>query len=87
MTNATNTVYAAKRLIGRRWDSTAVRTMQETIPYAIVEGANGDPRVKLRDRVYSVPEVSSILLQEMKMIAEDYLESRAKAIITVPTLQ
>ena len=85
VTNATNTVYAAKRLIGRRWDSTAVRTMQETIPYAIVEGANGDPRVKLRDRVYSVPEVSSILLQEMKMIAEDYLgEPCEKAIITVP---
>ena len=85
VTNATNTVYAAKRLIGRRWDSSAVRTMQETIPYAIVEGTNGDPRVKLRDRVYSVPEVSSILLQEMKMIAEDYLgETCEKAIITVP---
>ncbi len=85
VTNATNTVYAAKRLIGRRWDSNAVRTMLETIPYAIVEGANGDPRVKLRDRVYSVPEVSSILLQEMKMIAEDYLGADCdRAIITVP---
>ena len=85
VTNAANTVYAAKRLIGRRWDSTAVRTMLETIPYAIVEGPNADPRVKLRDRVYSVPELSSILLQEMKMIAEDYLgEECDRAIITVP---
>ena len=84
VTNAANTVYAAKRLIGRRWDSAAVRTMLETIPYAIVEGPNADPRVKLRDRVYSVPELSSILLQ-MKMIAEDYLgEECDRAIITVP---
>lgn len=85
VTNAANTVYAAKRLIGRRWDSAPVRTMIETIPYAIVEGPNADPRVKLRDRVYSVPELSSILLQEMKMVAEDYLgEECDRAIITVP---
>ena len=51
VTNAANTVYAAKRLIGRRWGSAAARTMVETIPY-IVEGPNEDPRVQLRDRVY-----------------------------------
>ena len=85
LTNAANTVYAAKRLIGRRWDSSAVRTMLETISYAIVEGPNADPRVQLRDRVYSVPELSSILLQEMKMIAEDYVgETCDRAVITVP---
>jgi molecular chaperone DnaK len=85
ITNAGNTVFAAKRLIGRRWNSPAVRTMVETMPYTIVEGPNGDPRIKLRDRVYSVPEVGSIILQEMKMIAEEYTgEKIEKAVITVP---
>ncbi|MCA9557493.1 MAG: Hsp70 family protein, partial [Myxococcales bacterium] len=85
VTNATNTVYAAKRLMGRRWGSPAVRTMVETMPYTIVEGPNDDPRVKLRDRVYSVPEISSIILQEMRLIAEEYTgEKIEKAVITVP---
>jgi molecular chaperone DnaK len=85
ITNAGNTVFAAKRLIGRRWNSPAVRTMVDTMPYTIVEGPNGDPRIKLRDRVYSVPEVGSIILQEMKMIAEEYTgEKIEKAVITVP---
>lgn len=85
VTNATDTVYAFKRLMGRRWKSPAVRTMVETMPYNIVEGPNGDPRVKLRDRVYSIPEISSIILQEMKMIAEEYTGERIeKAVITVP---
>ncbi len=85
ITNATNTVFAAKRLIGRRWNSPAVRTMVETMPYTIVEGPNGDPRIKLRDRTYSVPEIGSIILQEMKMIAEEYTgEKIEKAVITVP---
>ncbi|MCA9525432.1 MAG: Hsp70 family protein, partial [Myxococcales bacterium] len=85
VTNATNTVYAAKRLMGRRWGSPAVRTMVETMPYTIVEGPNDDPRVKLRDRVYSVPEISSIILQEMRLIAEEYTgEKIEKAVVTVP---
>jgi molecular chaperone DnaK len=85
ITNAANTVFAAKRLIGRRWNSPAVRTMVETMPYTIVEGPNGDPRIKLRDRVYSVAEISSITLQEMKLIAEEYTGERIeKAVITVP---
>ena len=61
ITNSQNTVSAAKRLIGRRWNSPAVRTMVDTMPYTIVEGPNGDPRIKLRDRVYSVAEISSII--------------------------
>ncbi len=85
ITNATNTVYASKRLIGRRWKSPAVRTMVETMPYTIVEGSNNDPRIKLRDRVYTVPEISSIILQEMKLISEEYTgEKIEKAVITVP---
>ncbi len=85
VTNAANTVYAAKRLIGRRWGTPPVRRMVETMPYTIVEGPNSDARVQLRDRVYSIPEISSIILQELRIIAEDYTgEPIEKAVITVP---
>ncbi len=85
ITNSQNTVSAAKRLIGRRWNSPAVRTMVDTMAYTIVEGPNGDPRIKMRDRIYSVPEIGSIILQEMKLIAEEYTGDRIeKAVITVP---
>jgi len=85
VTNAANTVYAAKRLMGRRWDSPAVRTMIETVPYSVVKGPSDDCRVKLRDRIYSVPEISSIILQEMRLVAEEYTgEKIEKAVVTVP---
>ena len=73
VTNAENTVYAAKRLIGRKFDSTQVQNALKNAPYRIVEGPHNDPRIQLRGKVYSVPEVSAMILQEMKMIAEDYL--------------
>jgi molecular chaperone DnaK len=85
VTNAENTVYAAKRLIGRKWNTPQVKNAIATCPYRIVEGPHGDARIQLRDKVYSVPEVSAMILQEMKMIAEDYLGSEVdKAVITVP---
>jgi len=85
ITNAENTVYAAKRLIGRKWSSPQVKNAVLTSSYAINEGPHGDVRIKLRDKAYSVPEISSIVLQEMKIIAEDYLgEPVRKAVITVP---
>jgi molecular chaperone DnaK len=85
VTNAENTVYAAKRLIGRKWDSPQVKNSLETCPYRIVEGPHGDVRIQLRGKIYSIPEVSAMILQEMKMIAEDYLGSEVqKAVITVP---
>ncbi len=85
VTNAENTVYAAKRLIGRKWESPQVKNAIQTSPFHIVEGPHGDVRIKMRDKVYSVPEVSAMILQEMKMIAEDYLgEEVAKAVVTVP---
>ncbi len=85
ITNAENTVYAAKRLIGRKWSSPQVKNAILTSSYLIVEGPHGDVRVKLRDKTFSVPEVSSMVLQEMKIIAEDYLgESVKKAVVTVP---
>lgn len=85
VTNALNTVYAAKRLIGRKWDSPAARIAQQTCPYPIVEGPHGDIRISLHDHVYSVPEISAFILQELKLVAEQYLgEPVAKAVITVP---
>jgi molecular chaperone DnaK len=57
----------------------------ETVPYRIVEGPHDDVRIMLRDQVYSVPEISAYILQEMKMIAEEYLgEEVEKAVVTVP---
>ena len=85
ITNAENTVYAAKRLIGRKWNSPQVRNAIMTSSYTIVEGPHNDVRIKLREKTYSVPEISSMVLQEMKVIAEDYLgEPVKKAVITVP---
>lgn len=85
VTNSVNTVYAAKRLIGRKWDSPAVRAVQQSCPYSIVEGPHGDVRIVLRDQVYSIPEVSAFILQELKMVAEQYLGGQVeKAVITVP---
>ncbi len=85
ITNAENTVYAAKRLIGRKWNSPQVKNAIMTSSYVIVEGPHGDVRIQLRDKTNSIPEVSSIVLQEMKIIAEDYLgETVTKAVVTVP---
>jgi molecular chaperone DnaK len=85
VTNAEHTVFAAKRLIGRRWDSQQVQTAIANCPYTIVQGTNGDARIQLRGKAYSVPEISAMILQEMKMIAEDYLGHAAeKAVVTVP---
>lgn len=85
ITNAESTVYAAKRLIGRKWNSPQVKNAMMTSSYTIVEGPHDDVRIRLRDREYSVPEMSSMMLQEMKIVAEDYLgEPVTKAVITVP---
>src|SRR5512139_3558122 len=85
ITNAENTVYAAKRLIGRKWGSAAVRSSLEIMPYRIVAGPRDDVRSMLRDQVFSVGEVSAYILQEMKLISEEYLgEEVQKAVITVP---
>ena len=85
VTNAENTVFAAKRLIGRKWDTPQVKNAIQTCPFHIVEGPHGDCRLKMRDKVYSIPEVSAMVLQEMKMVAEDYLgEEINKVVVTVP---
>jgi molecular chaperone DnaK len=85
VTNAANTVYAVKRLIGRKFDSTEARGMRETVPFEIVDSQNGDARIRVQGRVYSPPELSGIVLQRLKAAAEDFLgEAVSDAIITVP---
>lgn len=85
ITNAENTVYAAKRLIGRKWNSPQVKNAVATSSYRIVEGPHNDVRIVLREKEFSVPEIGAMMLQEMRVIAEDYLgESVSKAVVTVP---
>ncbi|MDZ4696437.1 MAG: molecular chaperone DnaK [Deltaproteobacteria bacterium] len=85
VTNAENTAYAVKRLIGRNWSSPAVAAIRETVPYKIIQGPHQDVRVQMRDQSFSLPEVSAFVLQEMKLIAEDYLGHEvSKAVVTVP---
>src|SRR6266446_6072346 len=85
VTNAANTVYAVKRLIGRKYNSTEVQRMRESSAFEIVDSPNGDARVRVQGRSYSPPELSGIVLQRLKAAAEDFLgESVTDAIITVP---
>ena len=85
VTNAANTVYAMKRLIGRKYNSPEVQRMRETSAFEIVDSPNGDARVRVQGRSYSPPELSGILLQRLKAAAEDFLgEPVTDAIITVP---
>ncbi len=85
ITNARNTIFASKRLIGRKFDSPEVKRTMEMAAYEIVEGPHGDVRVRLGDKLLSLPEVSAMILLEMKKIASDYLgEEVKKAVITVP---
>ena len=85
VTNAANTVFAVKRLIGRKFNSQEVSRMRETSPFEIVDSPNGDAKVRVQGRNYSPPELSGIVLQRLKAAAEDFLgESVTEAIITVP---
>ena len=85
VTNAANTVYAVKRLIGRKFGSPEVERMKETSPFEIVDSPNGDARIRVQGRSYSPPELSGIVLQRLKAAAEDFLgEPVTDAIITVP---
>src|SRR6186713_3316877 len=85
VTNAANTLYAVKRLIGRKFDAPEVEKMRSTVPFDIVEAPNGDAHIKVLDRVYSPPEISAIVLQRLKLAAEEFLGDKiTEAIITVP---
>ncbi len=85
ITNADNTVYSAKRLIGRFFFSDEVKKAQAVMPYKIIEGENNSVRIQIRDNVYSLPEISALVLKEMKSIVENYLGYEVKkAVVTVP---
>src|SRR5215468_1939295 len=85
ITNADNTVYSAKRLIGRFYFSDEVKKAQAVMPYKIIEGENNSVRIQIRENVFSLPEISALVLKEMKAIVENYLGHEVKkAVVTVP---
>jgi molecular chaperone DnaK len=85
ITNSKHTVYAAKRLIGRRYDDGEVQRCLELCPYSIVRGQNDDPRIEVGGKVFTVTELSATILKEMRRVAEEYLgEPVREAVITVP---
>jgi molecular chaperone DnaK len=85
ITNSANTIYAVKRLMGRKFDSAEVQRACQVSSYEITDAANGDCRVRVRGRDYSPPEISAILLQRLKLAAEEFLgDEVTEAIITVP---
>src|SRR5712692_7787090 len=85
ITNPENTVFAIKRLIGRRYEDAEVQKAMKVLPYKIVKADNGDAWVEIRGKKYSPAEVSAMILQKMKQTAEDYLgEKVTEAVITVP---
>jgi molecular chaperone DnaK len=85
VTNPDNTVFAVKRLIGRKFDSADVQRDVGILPYKITKASNGDAHVTCRDKDYSPAEISSMILIKMKQTAEDYLgEPVTEAVITVP---
>src|SRR3989338_10754900 len=85
VTNPRNTVYAVKRLMGRKADMPEVVEWKKKSSYEVTKSSNGDAWVKLADKEYSPPEVSAFILQKMKKTVEDYLGHEVtKAVITVP---
>jgi molecular chaperone DnaK len=85
MTNAENTIYAVKRLMGRKFEDAEVQRHVLTCPYEVVSAENGDAHVRVRGRDFSPPEVSALVLQKMRQTAEDWLgEPVTEAVITVP---
>lgn len=85
VTNPTNTVYAVKRLIGRRFEDRVVQKDIEMVPYKIVKADNGDAWVEIKGESKAAPQISAEVLKKMKKTAEDYIgENISEAVITVP---
>ena len=85
VTNPENTVFAVKRLIGRKYDSSEVQSDIKILPYKISKASNGDASLSVRGKDYSPAEISAMILQKMRETAEDYLgEKITEAVITVP---
>jgi molecular chaperone DnaK len=85
ITNPENTIFAVKRLIGRRYDDPLVQKAMKVLPYKVVRNDNGDAWVEIRGKQYSPAEISAFILQKMKQTAEDFLgEKVIEAVVTVP---
>jgi len=85
ITNPLNTVFAVKRLIGRKADDPNVARAREVLPYTLAKSANGDIKIEIRDRQYSPEEISAFILKEIKEFAQETLQEEVKeAVITVP---
>ncbi len=85
VTNPENTVFSVKRFIGRKYRFPGTKKLVETSPFETIETPNGDIKVVIRGKEYSLPEISAMVLQKMKQTAEDYLgEKVTDAVITVP---
>ncbi|MBL8921504.1 MAG: molecular chaperone DnaK [Myxococcaceae bacterium] len=85
ITNATDTVYAAKRLIGRKFSAPQTQDAVKVLPYTLHAGEHDDIRITLGDKQYSVPEISAMVLRELKLDAEAFFgQPVRKAVITVP---
>jgi molecular chaperone DnaK len=83
ITNPENTVFSIKRFMGRRFEE--VPEEAKIVPYKVVKGPNGNVKIAIRDKEYAPPEISAMVLQELKKAAEDYLgEKVTQAVITVP---
>ena len=85
VTNPTNTLFAVKRLIGRRFEDDVVQRDKDMVPYTIAKADNGDAWVEANEKKMAPPEISARVLMKMKKTAEDYLgEEVTEAVITVP---
>ncbi|MCB1839003.1 MAG: Hsp70 family protein, partial [Alphaproteobacteria bacterium] len=85
VTNPENTLYAIKRLIGRRFNDAQVKDMRDKAPFKIIEGDNGDAWVEIAGEKYAPAQISAMVLQKMKETAEAFLgETVTRAVITVP---
>jgi molecular chaperone DnaK len=85
VTNPENTVYAVKRLIGRRFEDDVVKKDMDMVPYKIVKAKNGDAWVEIKGESKAAPQISAEILKKMKKTAEDYIgETVSEAVITVP---
>ena len=85
LTNPRQTVYGAKRLVGRQFDSPVVQMVKERFHYEIARGEVGEAAVQLGDRIYSLHQISSMILREVKEVAQNHLNAEvSRAVITVP---